>query len=344
MVTPPKRIPLEPPTCDDRPLWDAWLAEYQLPALSVADEVGLFALLARAPATAAEVVERLSTTPRATEALLGVLAALGFLIQHGGRFHLTDLSRNFLLPESPFYYRGLFVSSHQSPLHEAVREALLHDRRPDAERITVAWGSGELDAEEAERQTRLMHSHSFAAAMGVARHGDFSGVRTLLDVGGGSGCFCIALAARYPALRCTVMELAPVCELVREYVAQYGLKEQIDTLPANMFRDPWPGGYDAHFFGNIFHDWDRERCRFLARRSFETLPSGGRIYVHEMLLAETKDAPPTAALFSLLMAIRTEGSQFTASELEALLCEAGFAQVRVTPTYGYYSLVMGTKV
>src|SRR5205085_1664541 len=112
-----------------------------------------------------------------------------------------------------------------------------------------------IDAERAQTITAGMHSHSFPAAMGVARHGDFTGIRRLLDVAGGSGCFCIALALRYPEMRFTVMELQTVCEIAARYAAQYGASEQIDTCAANMFADAWPTGYDGHFFSNVLHDW-----------------------------------------------------------------------------------------
>ena len=206
-----------------------------------------------------------------------------------------------------------------------------------------AWARGESDPQLARSVTSAMHSHSFPAAFGVARRGDFAGVRRLLDVAGGSGCVCIALALRLPALRCTVLELAPVCALAARYAAEYGVADLVDTHAADMFADPWPAGYDAHFFGNIFHDWGEARRRFLARRSFAALPGGGRIYLHEMLLADTADGPLPAAAFSLNMLFANEGKQFTAPELEALLTTTGFRDLTVTPTSGYYSLVSARK-
>ena len=82
-------------------------------------------------------------------------------------------------------------------------------------------------------------------------NGDFAETRRLLDVGGCSGVFSITLAERHPDLRCTVMDLAEVCKLTPGYVAARGLSDRIDTFSADMFRDPWPTGYDAHFFSNI---------------------------------------------------------------------------------------------
>ena len=68
-----------------------------------------------------------------------------------------------------------------------------------------------------------------------------------------------------------------------------------------MFRSDWPAGHDAHFFSNVFHDWDVEQCRVLAERSFAALPPGGRILLHESLLNETLDGPALVALYSMNM-------------------------------------------
>jgi hypothetical protein len=334
---------LKLPTCDDRLVWDVWLSVYQFPTLTVADDLGLFSLLERAPATAEEVARSLSLGPRAVESLLGVMTSLGFLAQRQGRFHLTDVSRNFLLPESPYYWGGMLQLVRDIPFtRSALREALERDK-PIGYQGKDVWETHQVDPEQAKVFTRAMRSHSFPAAMGLAERGDFSGVKRLLDVAGGSGCFSIALALGYPEMQFTVMELPVVCELAEGYIADYGLQDRIDTLAGDIFNDAWPAGYDAIFFSNIFHDWDRKRCLHLAGSSYQALPPGGRIYLHEMLLEDTKDGPRPATLFSMNMMFFTEGKQFTAGELDALLRECGFQDVAVTPTYGYYSLISGSK-
>ena len=68
-----------------------------------------------------------------------------------------------------------------------------------------------------------------------------------------------------------------------------------------MFTDPWPAGYDGIFFSNVFHDWDRASCLHLAKRSYAALPPGGRIFLHEVVLNDTKDGPLVAAAFSMEM-------------------------------------------
>jgi O-methyltransferase domain len=206
-----------------------------------------------------------------------------------------------------------------------------------------AWESGQLSDEAAGVIARYMNSHSLGAAYGAARSPAFPGTRRLLDVGGGSGCFSIAIAQHYPDLHATVMDLAPMCKFASEYIAAAGISERVDTLALDMFREPWPQGYDALFFSNIFHDWSLEVCAQLAAKAFAACAPGGRIYVHEMLVDDTGAHPRTTAAFSMMMLGATKGQQFTFGELKEILEAAGFQGIATYPTQAYYSLVSGQK-
>ena len=98
---------LELPSCDDKRIWDVWMQAYQFPTLCVADDLGLFPLLEKSPMTSDEVATALRLSARATEALVGVLSGLGFLARIDGRFTITEVTRNFLLPSSPYYWGGM---------------------------------------------------------------------------------------------------------------------------------------------------------------------------------------------------------------------------------------------
>lgn len=340
---------IEIPTTDDRVIWDVWTSTYWLPSLLVADELGVFIALNEEPAAAADLARRLDFDRRATEILLPMLASLGLLVPRLGRYHLTDAARNYLLPESSFYWGGVFSASRQdNPMSSILRDRLTRKTnlgRGEAEqdRPADSWASGQVDRQRAREIARFMHSHSLPAAMGAARNGDFGRVKRLLDIGGGSGCFSIAFAQAYPELRCTIMDLPTMCDVALEYVGAAGVSDRVDARAVDMFRQTWPTGYDAHFFSNVFHDWSVETCKELAQKAYEALPAGGRIFLHEMLLDENCAGPRTAAGFSVMMLIGTRGQQFTFGELAKLLDGAGFVDVEATATYGYYSVVSAGK-
>lgn len=338
----------EPPQAEDRAIWDIWLSMYRLPAMAVADELGVFAALEAGPATAGETARRLGFNERATAVLFSLLSALGLIVSRGGRHELADVARIYLLPHSPYYWGPLLrtlgvLPQQRAALIRALQSAdevpaLSSDRLPSR-----AWERGQIDWAQAESVTRIMHCHSLPASVGVARSGQLAGIRRLLDIGGGSGCFSIALAQHFPEIQCTVMELPAVCEVARSYIEEGGVSDRVSTVAADMFHDAWPCGYDGVFFSNIFHDWSAETNLLLARRAYDALPGGGRIVLHEMLLDEDGSGPMTTASFSVLMMLGTQGRQYTFSDLRQILTTAGFADIHATASYGYYSMVIGRK-
>lgn len=333
------------PVVDDTVVWDAWLALYKVPALSVALELDIFESLNEQPDSPQGLAQRRDFDSRGLIALLPMLMQLGFLQQHGGLYQLTEGGRHYMLKKSPFYWGGVFTRVGKTILPHKLLLETINKQRATAEKNRPAdgWESGHVDLEMAREVTAFMHSHSMPAAMGMCQTCDFSAIGKLMDVGGGSGCFSIAMALTNPDLQCTIMELPTICTLAQGYIADAGVNGQVDTITVDMFRQAWPEGYDAHFFSNVFHDWTLETCLQLAKSSHAALKAGGRILLHEMLLDDTGTAPTPAVAFSLLMAMGTMGQQFTFIQLQDLLTEAGFRNIRCQPSYGYYSLVTGEK-
>ena len=189
-----------------------------------------------------------------------------------------------------------------------------------------------------------MHAHSQAPALGAARQPVFAELAHLMDVGCGSGVYGIEIARANPGLRVTLMDLKEVAHEAGKYVAAEGMEDRVTTAGVNMFEQAWPTGPDGHLFCNVFHDWSDETNRDLARRSFEALPPGGRIFLHEILMDDDYTGPFEAAAFSLLMLIGTLGKQYSLGEFREILENAGFEDVQAQRTGGgYYSLVSARK-
>lgn len=335
-----------PATTDDRLIWDTWLSSYRLPIMTVADEVGTFVELTAQPLTTEQLAQRLSVGARALGIHLGALAALGFVERHEGQWRATAATRTWLHPQAPGYQGPLLYGYRQSqPLHTQLLATLRPEVKAEAHVSAAAeWERGELTPARAQGLTAYMNAHSLAAAKAVGAQPLFAEVRRLLDVGGGSAIFSIEIAKAQPDLRATVLEIATVCAEADRYIAAAGQTSRVRTQAVNMFTQPWPQGHDAHFLSNILHDWSDETCRMLVRKSFEALPAGGRIVLHEMLMHDDGCGPWPAAAFSLLMLLGTRGRQYSLPDLRGFLEPAGFTGIEAFSTGGgYYSLVVARK-
>ncbi len=330
---------------DHGPLHDLMFHRLAYPTLMLAHEFGLFQLLHEQEATIDQVGDALGLRPRAAAALISVPAALG-VVRHagGGRFGLSDAGKTYMLPSSPYFFMPLlklpemrWMESHQIGY---LRDTFRQGEEPNQ---PLAVLIEHLPPEQLQGFIGVQHALSLAAAATVAKSPAFAGVHRVLDVGGGSAALSLGIAARHPGIRCTVLDLAPICRIAQGTIAGYGLEGRVTTHTADMFNDPWPEGHDALLFGNIFHDWDMESCRKLARLAFEALEPGGRMLLHEVPLNENKDGSLLAACYAVAMLLHEKGKQYTLSELEAILSEAGFVDFRSEPTAAHYHLVNARK-
>jgi acetylserotonin N-methyltransferase len=201
-----------------------------------------------------------------------------------------------------------------------------------------------MSAQAAQRIARFMQAHSLAAARGAAGQAVFGELDGLLEVGCGSGIYGIEIASSHSGLKVTLLDLAAMAEEAGRYVERAGLGDRVSTTSVNMFKEDWPAGHDGHFFANVFHDWSDETCRLLAAKSFAALPSGGQIFLSEILMDDDGAGPWHAASFSLLMLLGTLGKQYSLLEFRSVLESAGFTDVQSIRTGGgYYSLVSARK-
>lgn len=333
----------ELPVIDDTKIWDAMLSLYNTPAIALALELAVFEAL-REPGTTQAVTRRLGYNERGMTALLGMLKVQDLLDRHEGTWQLNNLSRTYMLNDSPYFWGPFFAwTSATLPNYRIFLENIRDGETGQEREAADGWESGQMDPAFAKTITDYMHCHSMASAVALAKTCDFSGVKKLLDVGGGSGCYASALANEHPGLHCTIMELAPVCAVADDYIKKAGVADRVDTQAVDMFREAWPTGFDAHFFANIFHDWSFDTCLELAQKSHAALAPGGRICLQEMLLDEGGDGPTPPVAFSFLMTWGTKGQQFTLSQLRGILEQAGFRNVKAQRSAGYYSLVTADK-
>jgi len=337
-----KSATLQKPECDDSLIWDIFLSAYKYPALVAADRLGLFASLEH-EARSLEQISKLGLGLRAIEALVTTLTSMKLLKEEAGLYSLTTVARTYLLPRNSFYWGHMFHFDEDKPVTPLDLLEALRRESPRPYSNSDLWSNHEVNAEHALNFTKAMHSQSFPSAVGLADKHDFSHVSRLLDVGGGSGCFSIALALYWQNLQCTVAERPLICEISKNYISDFGLSNRIETVAFDMFNDAWPTGFDAIFLSNILHDWNDEKCLHLLRNAFFSLPKGGKLFIHEMLLDDKKNGPWPTTAFSLTMLRFTEGKQFSLSELTELLLRSGFRDIEKKQGSAFYSLIVATK-
>ena len=340
-----KPVKIRKPRTDDRLPWNIVTAIQGTPAVFVAYQLRLFSLLAGKPSTLDEICKAKGLKRRPAEAILAVSTSLGITRLRKGRYSLTAAGEDYFIEASPTYSGALFdltIDNYAIYSFESLKRAVMTDAPQAYGGGAEMFKSHEEQHELARKFTRSIHSASMAPAIVWPKKVGLSKHRVMLDIGGGSGAHSIGAVHRWPKLNAVVFDTTPVCEVASEIVAKYKMQARIGTHVGDMWIDPFPAA-DLHFYSMIFHDWPAEKCRVLARKSFDALEPGGRIIVHEMLLNKDRSGPFTVAANNIVMLLWTEGEQYSGGEISSMLREAGFAKIEVKPTFGYWSIVTGVK-
>jgi SAM-dependent methyltransferase len=346
------------PTHDPTPIFD--LARYnfatELLAAAVA-HFNVFDVLSRGAMSFDGLRDELGLGDRAATVLVVALRAMALIVpaQAGsGRLDLSPSAREHLAPGGPFYMGDYLALSAQNPGVLEIAQRLrtnrpAFDKSPDADAGATAFIYREgtesaMDHEaSARRLTLALSGRAKNVAPLLARNYPLPEANRLLDAGGGTGIYSLALLAANPQLRAVVWDRAEVLKVAREFAEHAGLAGRVDLVPGDMFADRVPAGCDVILLSNILHDWDVPECRKLVGRCADSLPPGGRLLIHDVFLNDAMDGPLPVALYSASLFSITEGRAYSAAEYREFLTEAGLSPEPVVPTGVHCGVLAGRK-
>ncbi len=309
-------------------------------------EFDFFTWLEKNPSDLPGICEGLGITPRPTDVMLTLFAAEGFIAKEDGVFVVTERAREHLVSHSPFFLGPYFASLKDRPV---VRDyaTILRTGKPanwGSFKHEKTWGDAMLTDEFATTFTAAMDCRGFHLGPALAKAADLRGRARLLDIAGGSGIFACSLVAHHEGLSATVFERPPVDEIARTMIRKRGYEDRVHVVAGDMFADALPEGHDVHLFSNVLHDWDADKVARLLAASHRSLAPHGMLLVHDAHLNAEKTGPLPVAKYSALLMNVTEGKCYSVAEMEALLGDAGFADVRYAPTTADRSVITAMKV
>jgi SAM-dependent methyltransferase len=186
-----------------------------------------------------------------------------------------------------------------------------------------AFGRGFWDDLEAHPKMAA----SFDELMGIAGHGtpdpevlvnpaDWESVKTVVDVGGGTGALLAEILRARPGVRGTLVDLPRVVARSKEVFQAAGVADRVTTVGQSFF-DVLPGGADLYVLKSVLSDWpDREATAILKRCAEAARPSG-RVVIF------TGAGPGEEGSPELLMLVLVGGKARTLDELRELGRKAG---------------------
>src|SRR5262249_45681132 len=191
---------------------------------------------------------------------------------------------------------------------------------------------------EAQNFNDAMTSLSMIDAPAVADAYDFTGIRTIVDVGGGHGLLLATILRRNAHLKGTLFEVPHVLE----GAANGPLKQVMDrcTFASGDMFSSVPAGFDAYIMKHIIHDWPDELCVRILEACRKGVNANGKLLVVDNVIQPGNDFAP-GKFGDVQMLIFPGGRERTEKQFRDLFAAAGWRLNRVIPTAAPESIVEG---
>jgi SAM-dependent methyltransferase len=173
---------------------------------------------------------------------------------------------------------------------------------------------------------------SFDALMGPPGHGipdanlqitgGWDSVRTVIDVGGGTGALLAEVLKAHPGVKGTLVDLAPTVARSADLFREAGVADRVTTVGQSFF-DPLPTGGDLYLLKSVLGDWPDPEARAILERCADAARPSGRVILVNGVSPDTDGGPSPA----LLMMVLVGGRERHLTEFRQLAASAGLEVV-----------------
>jgi SAM-dependent methyltransferase len=218
-------------------------------AVGTALELGLFWQLAEKPLEPDEISRKYNIPYDRCKYWLALLRELGLLDYYGEKYSPSSLARTAILDAYSSKTWG-FLAQEIREGYPTIVNLPLTITHP-----TSVWEAQNIsppnyitqmksDATRAERFTRMLYELHQSLGSRIAEKLDLTGVKRLMDLGGGSGVVSFALLERNPDLKAVVVDIENVCMVGKEIAITTQVADRISYHAADFVQDNLPGGFD----------------------------------------------------------------------------------------------------
>src|SRR4029077_13192455 len=280
-------------------------------------------LLADGPRNAADLAEAAGVMTEPLRRALRALVAVGVFAEvDGGRFAATPVSDCFR--DQPGSLRGmaLMLPAESYRAFGALMYSL-KTGEPAFEHIysMSRWEQLAQEPEQAALFNAAMQFGTEGVRDAVASAYDFTGLLSVVDVGGGRGTLIAGLLKANPGLRGTVFDLEAGLVETEDYLKTEGVHDRC-AVKRGSFLDHVPSGHDAYVLKNIIHDWNDEKAAVILANCRKAMsPEGRLILIERAMPAPSEDSAAARQLFmaDMQMMVMLGGRERTLDEFRALL-------------------------
>ena len=302
--------------------------------LFVANEIGLFAALEEGPATLEQLAERVGVPARTTRIVADAMVSLRFLEREDDNYRNSVLADSFLSGPMNMSAMLRFFNAIGYPTWMGLERA-------------VRTGEPAREAFDEEQQAIFsegVEAFSKGSAHALAETYDFGRHARLLDIGGGTGSFLVAILSAHPGLEGTLFELPEVTEIAERKLAALPVADRVSVVAGDVFEDELPTGHDLVLLANVIHYFLPERNVDLVQRIRGAVEPGARLLLVDFWTDPTHTQPLPALLMAGEFLAQVGGDVYSEEEMNGWLTNAGWRSLEMLPLAGPINAILAEAV
>lgn len=158
----------------------------------------------------------------------------------------------------------------------------------------------------------------------VLLDGDWSHIRTVVDVGGGTGAMLAGILLAHPEVQGTLVDVPRTVARAAPIFARAGVTDRVRVVGQSFF-DPLPAGADLYLLMKVVSNWTGDELIAILRRCGEAAGRDGRLVISGGVSADVRSQSLT--IETVLIGGMTHGLE----EFTTMAASAGLAVVSAGP-------------
>ncbi|UCC78274.1 MAG: methyltransferase [Candidatus Zixiibacteriota bacterium] len=308
----------------------------------VAAELGIADLLAEGPKSIGELARESETHAPFLYRTLRALASVGIFSENEGRkFELTPMA-DYLKSGAMRSIAQVFNAEWSDKAWGCFLESVKTGETP----FEIAYGMTVTDWLEKNPPAAKVFNEANAIKAAVSHRAivdayDFSGIRTLTDVGGGIGLLMVEILTANPSMEGVILEIPSVVIEAKKLIRARGFESRCQAMECDFFIHI-PSGSDAYLLSNILHDWADDKCHRILTNCHKAMKADSKLLVMEMIVPPGNE-PSVAKLLDLEMLVTTGGRERMEAEFKEIFELSGFKLARLITTGENVCIIEGIR-
>nr|WP_285801808.1 methyltransferase [Exiguobacterium sp. ERU656] len=164
---------------------------------------------------------------------------------------------------------------------------------------------------------------------------DFSGFKSIADIGAGAGSLLAKILKENPKIQGVHFDQSSASKMAKKSSEFLGINNRVSFKSGDFF-DEIPIVVDTYILKTILHDWNDEKAVKILSNLRKFIPENGKLLIIEIIMDEDEI---NGSIMDLEMLMFYGGKERTKGDYSRLLSAAGFSITNFYPTKSDVSII-----